>query len=223
MTLKLSCCNDNISIIIKRWQGPRTFRQGRYAQRWRSFARAPRCSQQREAPSIEKETADNSAKGRWNGGSFTPSMEESPCPHRSSSSAFSLLASPRTSPLFLTKVLWCFPSTTARYLVLQPSLAASLTIPPLASPCRPCFLFSFHPSLHRRSPFKPSPPFSPIPLSSLPFPRCHPRSRLVSLAKKFTFAKKKGKRREKSILSTDWPRPAGPVLALVRSTFLGVA
>lgn len=168
----------------------RAFRRARCARRWRSFARVPRCPQQRGVSSIEKGTADNSAKGRWNGGSFTPGMEESPCPHRSLSSAFSLQASPRASPSFPPTSPHTFPQPPS---LPHPSILPHSQPPPL-HPCSLSTLLiasslfaSVRPlSLRFRFPLSLFPP----PLFPL-FPR--PQHRLVSLAKKFTFAKKREK------------------------------
>lgn len=70
-------------------------------------------------------------KGRWNGGSFTPSMEESPRPHRSSSSAFSPQSSlsPRASPPVSPTSPRIFPQLPS----LLPSLYLPLSSPPSSS------------------------------------------------------------------------------------------
>lgn len=136
-----------------------------------------------------------------------PGMEQSPRPHRSSSSPPSLL-----SPIFPSS----FPSTTIAALpFLSSPSAASLFLslrPPLFPNVRPLSL-RLHVSSHPLS-------LSLHPLELFPF-----RSRrcLVGLAKKFTFVKKKGKRREKSMRDVDWPHTAGLVPTFVRGAFRGVA
>lgn len=109
-----------------------------------------------------------------------PGMEESPRPHRSSSSPSSLL-SPIFSSSFPSTIVAALPSLRLPPLLLSPSLSLS-SRPPLFPNVRPLSLrlrVSSHPlslCLH------------PRPLSFPLSPLC-----LVGLAKKFTFAKKREK------------------------------
>lgn len=120
-----------------------------------------------------------------------------PHPPPSLHSHLSPYASPLVSPTS--------PRTFLQLPSLLPSLYLSLSN---RYPLRRSSSYPHHTlSIPQRSLFKPSPTFFPIPppfssLSAL-------TDRLVSLAKKFTFAKKKGKRPEKSMRHADWPRSAG--------------
>lgn len=124
-------------------------------------------------------------KGRWNGGSFTPGMEESPRPHRSSSSTFSPQSSlsVRFFPRF-PNIPSYFPSTavtasTPVYLPLSsPPSSSLLIVPSLLPNVRP---LSLRP---RSSPSLRSLPFLPSP------PPCQPREEIH-------FREKKGKKARK--------------------------
>lgn len=160
-------------------------------------------------PPIEKGTADNGAKGRDEMEVRLPlAWKSHPVlidPHPSAFSPRVSRASSSSSPS--PNIPSSFPSNHRRSASIPFISAASLSLSHRAL----SLFFNVRPlSLRQRVLSHPS-----ITLSS---PLC-----LVSLAKKFTFAKKKGKRREKSMRDVDWPHTAGFVPTFVRGALMGVA
>lgn len=81
---------------------------------------------------------------------------------------------------------------------------------PFALPCcpsqpspslSPCFLSSSHPSLRRCSLFKPSPPFSPIPLSASPFCPAATLAVALSASRRNSLSRKKREKGAKNRFS----------------------